>query len=42
VLSLEIADTSVWARKDELPEFGMRFIAGLVGVTTRITTSSLL
>ena len=36
MLSLEIADTSVWARKDELPEFGMRFIAGLVGVTDMI------
>jgi predicted nucleic acid-binding protein len=36
VLSLEIADTSVWARKDDLPEFGMRFIAGLIGVTDMI------
>lgn len=33
MLTLEVADTSVWAHKDELPEFGMRFIAGLVGVT---------
>jgi predicted nucleic acid-binding protein len=36
MLTLEIADTSVWARKGELPEFGMRFLAGLVGVTDMI------
>ena len=33
MLTVEIADTSVWARQGELPEFGLRFIAGLVGVT---------
>jgi predicted nucleic acid-binding protein len=36
MLTVEIADTSVWARKDELPEFGVRFVAGLVGVTDMI------
>ena len=36
MLTLEIADTSVWARKGELPEFGLRFLAGLVGVTDMI------
>ncbi len=33
MLTVEIADTSVWARQGELPEFGLRFLAGLVGVT---------
>ena len=36
MLTLEIADTSVWARKEELPEFGLRFLADLVGVTDMI------
>ena len=36
MLTLEIADTSVWARRGELPEFGVRFLAGLVGVTDTI------
>ena len=36
MLTVEIADTSVWARKGELPEFGVRFLAGLVGVTDMI------
>jgi len=33
MLTLDVADTSVWAHKEELPEFGLRFLAGLVGVT---------
>ena len=36
MLTLEIADTSVWARRGELPEFAVRFLAGLVGVTDTI------
>ena len=36
MLTLEIADTSVWARRGELPEFGVRFLDGLVGVTDTI------
>ena len=36
MLTVEIADTSVWAHQRELPEFGLRFIAGLVGVTDMI------
>jgi hypothetical protein len=36
MLTLEIADTSVWAHREELPEFGLRFLAGLVGVTDMI------
>jgi len=36
MLTLEIADTSVWAHKEELPDFGLRFLAGLVGVTDMI------
>jgi predicted nucleic acid-binding protein len=36
MLTLEIDDTSVWARQEELPEFGLRFLAGLVGVTDMI------
>lgn len=33
---LEIADTSVWARSKAIPEFGLRFMAGLVGVTDMV------
>jgi hypothetical protein len=33
---IEIADTSVWARKADLPEFQLRLLAGLVGVTDMI------
>ncbi len=36
MLTIEIADTSVWAHKEDLPEFGLRFLAGLVGVTDMI------
>ncbi len=36
MLSVEIADTSVWARTDSIPEFEMRFVAGLVGITDMI------
>ncbi len=36
MLTLEIADTSVWARKNDIPEFGIRFIAGLIGVTDMV------
>ena len=36
MLTVEIADTSVWAHKEELPDFGLRFLAGLVGVTDMI------
>ncbi len=36
MLVLEIADTSVWAHQDQIPEFEMRFIAGLVGVTDMV------
>ena len=36
MLTLEVADTSVWAHKSELPEFEFRFLAGLVGVTDMI------
>jgi predicted nucleic acid-binding protein len=36
MLALEIADTSVWARKADLPEFQLRFVAGLVGVTDMV------
>lgn len=36
MLTVEIADTSVWARQNVIPEFGMRFLAGLVGVTDMI------
>ena len=36
MLPLEIADTSVWAHQDQLAEFEMRFMAGLVGVTDMI------
>lgn len=36
MLTVEIADTSVWARQDDIPEFGLRFLAGLVGVTDTI------
>jgi predicted nucleic acid-binding protein len=36
MLSVEIADTSVWAHQDAIPEFGMRFVAGLVGVTDMV------
>lgn len=36
MLVLEIADTSVWAHQAELPDFEMRFMAGLVGVTDMV------
>jgi predicted nucleic acid-binding protein len=36
MLTLEIADTSVWARQDQIPEFKLRFLAGLVGITDTI------
>ncbi len=36
MLVLEIADTSVWARSADIPEFGMRFMVGLVGVTDMV------
>lgn len=36
MLVLEIADTSVWAHSAEIPEFGMRFMAGLVGTTDMV------
>jgi predicted nucleic acid-binding protein len=36
MLTLEIADTSVWAHQNQLPAFEMRFLAGLVGVTDMI------
>jgi predicted nucleic acid-binding protein len=36
MLTVEIADTSVWARQGDIPEFGLRFLAGLVGVTDMI------
>jgi predicted nucleic acid-binding protein len=36
MLVLEIADTSVWAHSTEIPEFGMRFMAGLVGTTDMV------
>ncbi len=36
MLTIEIGDTSVWARKEKVPEFGLRFLAGLVGVTDTI------
>lgn len=36
MLVLEIADTSVWARSADIPEFGMRFVSGLVGVTDMV------
>ncbi len=36
MLTVEIADTSVWAHQAELPDFQLRFLAGLVGVTDMI------
>jgi predicted nucleic acid-binding protein len=36
MLVLEIADTSVWAHSAQIPEFEMRFVAGLVGITDMV------